>query len=261
MRLVLAGRRADEDLSAMIEAAIDRSSAIVWVENADDRRLHEMHLECAFTIYPSVKEGFGLPILESLWHGKPVICANFGAMAEVAAGGGCLMIDVKNVDTVADAIVSLVEDPLRLEQLSNEASKRVFSTWSEYALSVAHNLSSRGPAMGRNPDEVNDIARRAVAIGLGKAPALSVCISTYNRADWLAASLKNWSRLFPEPMNGVELLVVDNASTDHTPEVVKAYTARSDFRYRRNVANVGMLGNLRETAYAASTFGYLVTTI
>jgi glycosyltransferase involved in cell wall biosynthesis len=252
MRLVLAGRRTDAGLSAMIEAAMERSSAIVWVENADDRRLRDMHLECDFTIFPSVKEGFGLPILESLWHGKPVICADFGAMEELALGGGCLMVDVKDVDTLASAIVLLAEDPLRLEQLRKEASERVFSTWSEYALSVAHHLSSRGPAIGRNLDKVSDIAQRAMAMGVEKAPVLSVCISTYNRAEWLAASLKNWSRLCPEPINGIELLVVDNASTDHTSEVVKAYTERSDFRYRRNSANVGMLGNLRETAYAAS---------
>ena len=71
---------------------------------------------CDFTVYPSVEEGFGLPILESLWCGKPAICANFGAMLEVAeAGGGC---DGHRRDgmsgAMAKAIVDLAESPDRL---------------------------------------------------------------------------------------------------------------------------------------------------
>ncbi len=82
-------------------------------------------------------------------------------------------------------------------------------------------------------------------------PRLSLCISTYNRAEWLAKNLKNWSRLYPRPVAGVEILVCDNASTDRTAKVVAPYLGRTDFSYRRNPVNVGMLGNLRETAHAA----------
>jgi len=53
--------------------------------------------------------------------------------------------------------------------------------------------------------------------------------------------------LYPDAIEGVEFLVCDNASTDHTAEVVKPFLARPDFSYHRNAHNVGMLGNLRET--------------
>ena len=79
-------------------------------------------------------------------------------------------------------------------------------------------------------------------------PKLSLCITTYNRAEWLSTNLKNWAALYPVPMSDVELLVCDNASTDHTGEVVNPYLNCSDFSYARHEQNVGMLGNLRVTA-------------
>ena len=108
--------------------------------------------------------------------------------------------------------------------------------------------AARLPLPTLPPDEM---AQRIQAMHLATRPKLSVCISTYNRAEWLAVALANWSRLYPQPLHGVELLVCDNTSTDHTPEVVQPYLQRPDFSYHRNPANVGMLGNLRETAHHA----------
>ena len=88
-------------------------------------------------------------------------------------------------------------------------------------------------------------------INLPSQPLLSICISTYNRAAWLGLSLKNLERLIPFPIDEVEIVVCDNTSTDNTPEVVKPYMGRNDFRYYRNLRNVGMLGNLQVTAHHA----------
>src|SRR5262249_42879043 len=50
----------------------------------------------------------------------------------------------------------------------------------------------------------------------------------------------------------VEVVVCDNASTDETPDVVGAYRGTPNFRFFRNAANVGMLGNLGTTARAST---------
>ena len=95
-------------------------------------------------------------------------------------------------------------------------------------------------------------SRRKTLLGqVADDPILSLCVSTYNRARWLEINLKNWARLYPRPLEGVEVIVCDNASTDDTSEIVAKYKARPDFRYIRNEKNVGMLGNLRETVFAA----------
>lgn len=82
-------------------------------------------------------------------------------------------------------------------------------------------------------------------------PKLSLCISTYNRAKWLQTSLANIARQIPHPRDDLEIVVVDNASTDETSSVPELFSDRSDFRFFRNPINVGMLGNLAVTAQRA----------
>jgi Glycosyltransferase len=101
-----------------------------------------LYEECAFTVYPSLMEGFGLPILESLWHGRPCICANFGAMAETARGGGCLTVDVRYADKLAEAMVSLSTRADLHEKLTAQISNRLIKSWAEYAAEICSVLES-----------------------------------------------------------------------------------------------------------------------
>jgi glycosyltransferase involved in cell wall biosynthesis len=101
-----------------------------------------LYSRCDFTVYPSVVEGFGLPILESLWYGRPCICANFGAMAETGAGGGCLMIEVREPEQLRDAIIALATQPAIHERLGSEIERRQFKSWSEYATELCDALSA-----------------------------------------------------------------------------------------------------------------------
>src|SRR6185436_19495889 len=54
-------------------------------------------------VYPSLYEGFGLPILEALRCGKPVITSNISSMPEVG-GDACIFIDPNNVEEISAAI-------------------------------------------------------------------------------------------------------------------------------------------------------------
>jgi glycosyltransferase involved in cell wall biosynthesis len=121
------------DISESVEAAMRRDPRVVWHRIVDDRTLSQLYDAAAFTIYPSIIEGFGLPILESLWHGRPCICSNAGVMAELAAGGGCLTVDVENPEKLAEAIVRLSTDAALASRLSSEAAGRVLKTWRQYA--------------------------------------------------------------------------------------------------------------------------------
>jgi glycosyltransferase involved in cell wall biosynthesis len=237
----------DPELAERVRARVAASLRVDWEEDADDVRVKQLYRRCDFTVYPSVEEGFGVPILESLWHAKPVICADFGAMLEVAAeGGGCVTVDVRDIQALAQAIANLANSPSERQRLADEARLRSFRTWGDYA----HDVSDRlGLWTYPSPE---DVRLRRAAMGLSTRPKLSVCISTYNRAAWLSTSLRNIATLYPHPVEGVEFLICDNASSDHTPAVVRPFMLRSDAVYRRNRENVGMLGNLRETAASAS---------
>ncbi|WP_135211580.1 glycosyltransferase [Vitreimonas flagellata] len=248
LRLTIVGREdaLDAVLSERVKALIAATPNVYWFAEADDRQLREHYARAQCTVFPSIEEGFGLPILESLWAGKPCICANFGAMAEVAEQGGCLQTDVRDERRLAEALVEMAENTALRLTLAEQAVTRPLRGWCEYASDVASVLGfAARPATVRSRG-------LAFAVEPSRRPRLSLCITTYNRASWLSAALANLSRLWPNAHDEVEIVVCDNASTDNTAEIVAPYLGREDFTYVRNPVNVGMLGNLRETALAAN---------
>lgn len=115
-----------------IRALRAKGRSIVWLKHVDDQTLHALYRECAFTIYPSLMEGFGLPIAESLWHGKPCVCGGNGALGEVSHGGGCLIVDQASSNALAEGVKTLLLDRQLYARLCDEARGRQFRSWSDY---------------------------------------------------------------------------------------------------------------------------------
>jgi glycosyltransferase involved in cell wall biosynthesis len=88
---------------------------------------------CAFSVYPSELEGFGLPILESLAHGRACVCSSRGAPGEIATGGGCIGLNPADSLNIREAMRRLLTDRQALEQLALEAGQRRIPTWPECA--------------------------------------------------------------------------------------------------------------------------------
>lgn len=95
-------------------------------------------------IYPSSFEGFGIPVLEALWSGIPVITSNNSSLQEVG-GRGALYVDAHNTAQMAEAMKSILADPrlsaslvhegkLHAQQFSVKAcAERVMSVYREIA--------------------------------------------------------------------------------------------------------------------------------
>jgi glycosyltransferase involved in cell wall biosynthesis len=98
-----------------------------------DKELDAAYRQCAFSIYPSLAEGFGLPVAESLSRGKPCICSSQGALGEIARGGGCVELQSLGAPAIAEAIARLISSPEEISALSEAARARRFGTWSDYA--------------------------------------------------------------------------------------------------------------------------------
>lgn len=120
------------EIAESVRAACLRNPRIRWHPDLTAPQLAELYRACDFTIYPSILEGFGLPVMESLWFARPCICADFGVMAENAAGGGCLTVDVRETAALAGAIRTLMEQPELRRRLASEATQRPLRTWQEY---------------------------------------------------------------------------------------------------------------------------------
>jgi glycosyltransferase involved in cell wall biosynthesis len=119
-----------------------RGRPLRWLRHVNDETLHEVYRSCRFTVYPSLFEGFGLPIAESLWHGKPCICGGNGALGEVARGGGCLIVDQTSEDALASGIKKLLSDQEAYIRLCTEARARKFRSWPDYIEKLLGHLQS-----------------------------------------------------------------------------------------------------------------------
>ena len=131
-------------VSKKIRTLKSKGRPLAWLKHVDDKTLHALYRQSAFTVYPSLMEGFGLPILESLWHGKPCICGGNGALGEVARGGGCLIVDQTKTSALAEGIRSLLEDRPLYSRLSVEAEARQFRTWADYTDKFLNYLRAEG---------------------------------------------------------------------------------------------------------------------
>jgi glycosyltransferase involved in cell wall biosynthesis len=80
-------------------------------------------------IMPSLYEGFGLPVIEAMASGTPVVAADRAALPEVA-GGAAVLFDPDDADGAASALLSVVEDAGRAAELRSAGLERAASfTW------------------------------------------------------------------------------------------------------------------------------------
>lgn len=108
--LVLAGRigwLAEPILSAARSSPV--AEAIHIPGYVDEEDVVVLRRQARFFCYPSLHEGFGLPILEAQSQGVPVLTSNRSSLPEVA-GDAALLVDPENVDEIAQAMLRLSRD-------------------------------------------------------------------------------------------------------------------------------------------------------
>ncbi|MFL5733693.1 MAG: glycosyltransferase family 4 protein [Chloroflexia bacterium] len=96
---------------------------VVFTGYMDDEDLALLYQGSLGLVYPSIYEGFGLPILEAMACGAPVICSNTSSMPEVA-GDAAILVDPLNVGEIAEAIASVVQSSAVREQLRERGRRQ-----------------------------------------------------------------------------------------------------------------------------------------
>jgi len=82
----------------------------------DEQTLESLYQNCSFLAFPSLYEGFGLPIIEAAKYGKRILTSNTSSMPEVAGDYG-VYVDPLSVDSIYDGILKLIEDHAHKEPL------------------------------------------------------------------------------------------------------------------------------------------------
>jgi glycosyltransferase involved in cell wall biosynthesis len=123
--LVLTGHpdsRMDE-IKKVVES-LGVSEKITFLGHVTESELKSIWDGCGALVFPSLHEGFGIPLLEAMFFGKPIICSNATCLPEIG-GNACFFIDPRKPAELSNALVSLHQDEgLRIE-LSLKSTARL----------------------------------------------------------------------------------------------------------------------------------------
>lgn len=120
--LILAGNRGWQD--DKIVQLIERTEHVQWKKYVSDNELNQLFKEAAVFAYPSLYEGFGLPILDAMQRGVPVLTSDIGSMKEVA-GDAAYLIDPLSVDDMKKGLEKLLTDMDLRASLIAKGQKRI----------------------------------------------------------------------------------------------------------------------------------------
>ncbi len=147
--LVIAGPPswgAHGELKAVLGSA-GGQSGIVFTDFLSDDDLNSLYQGAHALVFPSLYEGFGLPVLEAMSHGAPVITSNVSALPEVA-GAAALLVDPTSVEAIFTAMARLIEDlPLHAELRRKGFERSTEFTWEKTAagtLEIYETLVGKG---------------------------------------------------------------------------------------------------------------------
>lgn len=142
-RLVFAGKQgwAKQAFDDFLQGSGHLDGYIRIVDRPDDAELAYLYSRCLFSVSVSYYEGWGLPIGEGLWFGRPVVASNVSAMPEV---GGSLVeyVDPYDPKSIRDACLKLITDDAYREAMARRIRREDLRRWSDVAEGIWQALTA-----------------------------------------------------------------------------------------------------------------------
>jgi glycosyltransferase involved in cell wall biosynthesis len=112
-----------EEIFAAVEDVPEYRSRVIFTGYIPDEDLSEIYSGAKAFVFPSLYEGFGLPPLEAMQCGTPVITSNTTSLPEVVGDAG-ILVDPKDEDALCQAMLSLLTDEALWQELSQKGLER-----------------------------------------------------------------------------------------------------------------------------------------
>lgn len=143
-RLVVVGSCSAELCRLVSEAGI--ADSVTFAGSVDDATLASVYRGALAFIFPSLYEGFGIPVLEAMACGTPVLTSRVASLPEVA-GGAAMLVDPLDVDELAAGMVRLAfDDGLRAAMSATGRGRAAEFSWEATARAVDRALAPWRPS-------------------------------------------------------------------------------------------------------------------
>jgi alpha-1,3-rhamnosyl/mannosyltransferase len=132
--LVLAGPRdARFDEGGAAADALRRAGRLLSVGAVPDAALAALYRGATLFVFPSIAEGFGLPVIEAMGHGAPVVCSRIRPLLELT-GGAAALFDPNDAGALATLLERMLASPADRDRLSEAGLARAAAfTWERAA--------------------------------------------------------------------------------------------------------------------------------
>ena len=128
--LVIVGQKSnkptlfDDAIFEMVAASTLLNERVIFTGYLSDSETEKLYKHAALYVFPSVNEGFGIPILEAFAHQVPVLASNNSCLPEVA-GNAAICFDPYNANALSILMVDTLNDPALLQSLQQKGTERL----------------------------------------------------------------------------------------------------------------------------------------
>jgi glycosyltransferase involved in cell wall biosynthesis len=191
LHLVMTGAVIEND--AVLKDALEQMKLVDRVHflgYLDEDELAAVWSRAYALIFPSLFEGFGIPLVEAMMFGKPIIASNSTSIPEVA-GEAALYFDPKKPGEIVNCLAELVEDRTMYDSLvakgQDQIKKFDFNRMVDEYLAVLHKVAKAGSV-----SEFVEVSGAFEDGWAGSSLSVSFGASTHSRLFELKASLPDW---------------------------------------------------------------------
>lgn len=125
---------------ARMRALQRREARFRYHAAAGDRELGRLYAAARAVAFPTIAEGCGLPLLESLWRGVPCVASDLPVLRENADTGGCLLARVNDAADWGAKLRTVLTDAAECRRLQAQAMSRALPRWSQTARTLVDAL-------------------------------------------------------------------------------------------------------------------------
>lgn len=144
-QLLLVGTYNFKQLELIQNSGID----YVIRQNLTDKAMGDMYADCDIVLFPSLYEGFGLPVIEGQRSGRAVITSNISPLNEIAGNGACF-VDPLDIQSIRSGVLKVItDDHYRMEIIQNGlinarkySSENIASSYGEIYIQILNGNSS-----------------------------------------------------------------------------------------------------------------------
>jgi len=133
--LVIVGKAAEDTINHYRQIAEEHDvvDRLVFTGFVTDDELIDLYCDARALVFPSLYEGFGLPVIEAMACGTPVITSNTSSLKEIAEGYA-LMVNPKRVREITQAMETVLDGDPRIAEMAQKAKEHAGTyTWSNVA--------------------------------------------------------------------------------------------------------------------------------